>query len=172
MEHVADYSVRGWQALKTGFVVLGITVIGLAIATHFWDLNLVLGYQWLQSAFGPLFITLFTLLSGVSIYTITQLKTNAEDNAKDKALLHVWHEVGQQSASGIATLALTFTLLGISLGIESLSQQNLNPQTINTVIQALTKHFSTAFMTTVLGLPTAHLIRSILSVRWVAIQHR
>jgi len=168
MEHAAHYSVRGWQALKTGFVVLGITVIGLAIATHFWDLNLVLGYQWLQSAFGPLFITLFTLLSGVSIYAITQLKAEAEDNAK----LHVWHEVGQQSASGIATLALTFTLLGISLGIESLSQQNLNPQTINTVIQALTKHFSTAFMTTVLGLPTAHLIRSILSVRWVAIQHR
>ena len=64
-----------------------------------------------------------------------------------------WTEAGLHAAGGIATLALTYTLLGISLGIAGLSGQPLTPETVQTVIQNLTRDFSMAFMTTVVGLP-------------------
>lgn len=173
MHSTASHSARfSWMPLtclklfKVSMVGAGLFIIVLAGATYLLDLNLVTSYQWLTTAFGPLFLTLFTLLCGLGIYAIAQLKATSAEQKKTA----VWYEVGQQAASGIATLALTFTLLGISLGIESLSRQALTPETVNTVIQGLTKHFSSAFMTTVVGLPTAHLIRSVLSVRWAAIQ--
>ena len=73
-----------------------------------------------------------------------------------------------QAASCIATLALTCTLLGISLGIGALAETPLTPDTVTQVISALTDRFSMAFMTTVVGLPVSALIRSavlILSAR-------
>ena len=53
-------------------------------------------------------------------------------------------ETGLQAANGIATLALTYTLLGISLGIGSLAGHELGPETIQAVIRDLTRHFSMA----------------------------
>lgn len=154
------------KLLKVSLFGVGLFIIVLAGATYFLELNLVSVYQWLNRAFGPLYLLLFSVLCGTGVYAILKLKTGQSERIKPV----VWYEVGQQAASGIATLALTFTLLGISLGIESLSKQTLNPDTVSSVIQDLTRHFSQAFMTTVLGLPTAHIFRSILSVRWVTIQ--
>jgi len=153
----------GLRVLKVSFVALGVTVIILAIITHLWALKLYTLFTWLETAFGPMFIVLFSALVVLGVWSIVQL-----NNSKSAP---IWYEVGLQAASGIATLALTFTLLGISLGIESLSKQVLTPETIGMVIQSLTKHFSTAFLTTVVGLPTSHIIRSILTVRWVVISN-
>jgi len=146
---------------QAGCVVVGLLIISLAVATHIWSLDLFTVFSWLEQAFGPLFIILFSGLVALGVISITQLSRSRS--------AEVWYELGSQAASGIATLALTFTLLGISLGIESLSQQLLTPENIGSVIQDLTKHFSTAFMTTVVGLPASHIIRSILSVRWVSV---
>ena len=76
-----------------------------------------------------------------------------------------WSELGLQTANGISTLALTFTLFGISMGIGSLSEQPLSQENVESVISELTAQFSIAFMTTVVGLPTAALIRAVISVR-------
>lgn len=73
-------------------------------------------------------------------------------------------EVSHQIANAISTLSLTYTLLGISLGIGSLSQQELSPETVNSIISELTGQFSMAFMTTVVGLPSATLIRALASI--------
>ncbi|MDJ0943115.1 MAG: hypothetical protein QNJ30_06605 [Kiloniellales bacterium] len=78
--------------------------------------------------------------------------------------LQPWLTAGVQSANGIATLALTYTLLGISLGIGSLAGQELTPETIQVVIRGLTENFSMAFMTTVVGLPTSAFLRSLLLI--------
>jgi hypothetical protein len=81
---------------------------------------------------------------------------------------HFWRQTGLQAASCIATLALTCTLLGISLGIGTLAETPLAPDTVTRVISELTERFSMAFMTTVIGLPVSALMRSsilILSVR-------
>jgi len=75
-----------------------------------------------------------------------------------------WREAGLHAANGIATLALTYTLLGISLGIGELAGQELTPQTVQGVIRGLTERFSLAFMTTIVGLPTAAVLRALLSV--------
>jgi len=147
--------------VKGLWVIVGITIITLALATHLWQLNLAEVFDWLDSAFGPFFLTTYLVLAGMAGCATLNLAR------KDG---HVWYELGQQSATGIATLALTFTLLGISLGIESLSRQTLSPETVQPVIQELTRHFSTAFLTTIVGLPTANLLRATLAVRWAALQ--
>jgi ribose/xylose/arabinose/galactoside ABC-type transport system permease subunit len=64
----------------------------------------------------------------------------------------------------ISTLALTYTLLGISLGIGELSSSKLDIDTINQTISKLTQQFSMAFMTSVIGLPLSGLLRSILII--------
>ncbi len=80
-----------------------------------------------------------------------------------------WHEAGLHAANGIATLALTYTLFGISLGIGELAGQSLTPDTVQDIIRGLTERFSLAFMTTVIGLPISALLRALLSISaaWV-----
>ena len=79
-----------------------------------------------------------------------------------------WRQLGLQASSGIATLALTYTLLGICLGIGGLSDANLSPDTINQVIADLTAQFSTAFMSSVIGLPISAAMRTILIISMAA----
>ena len=141
----------------------GAVIILLAVATHLFQLDLAQLFTWLETAFGPGFTFLYLSLTGLAILSVSKISD------KDGV---VWLEVGQQCAAGIATLALTFTLLGISLGIESLSKQQLSPDTVNSVIQELTRHFSTAFLTTIVGLPTANLLRAWISVRWTVIENQ
>ncbi|MFT5840733.1 MAG: hypothetical protein ACI9UT_003247 [Flavobacteriales bacterium] len=62
------------------------------------------------------------------------------------------YDVGMQAANGISILAMTFTLLGISLGIGCLSEQPVTPSSVKEIIGELTKQFSMVFMTTVVGL--------------------
>lgn len=81
----------------------------------------------------------------------------------------LWTRIGSHSADGIATIALTCTLLGISLGIASLTERPLEPATINAVIAELSGHFSLAFMTSVIGLPIAALLRALVAVREAAL---
>jgi hypothetical protein len=75
-----------------------------------------------------------------------------------------WLITGVQLAGGVATLALTYTLFGISLGIGSLAGQGLTPETVQGVIRDLTASFSLAFMTTVVGLPLSAVLRTTLVV--------
>jgi hypothetical protein len=64
----------------------------------------------------------------------------------------------------VSTVALTYTLLGISLGIGSLAGRPLDPTTIQPIITELTRYFSLAFMTTVVGLPTAAALRALVLI--------
>jgi hypothetical protein len=95
-----------------------------------------------------------TLLAWVKI---TQLR-------QDDDTYQAWLTTGVQAANGVATLALTYTLLGISLGIGGLAGKELTPETIQGIIQGLTGNFSMAFMTTVIGLPASALLRALLLV--------
>lgn len=115
-----------------------------------WALD-VLGAGFLVLLAGLIFLTLFGLV-----------RMNAADNAE--ADREYWFAVGMQAANGVTTLALTFTLLGISLGIGSLAGQDLTPDTVQGVIRDLTANFSLAFMTTVVGLPVSAGLRALLVV--------
>ena len=99
---------------------LGITVLVLGVyviltGNHPNDL-----VNWSISILGLSFvITLLILIFG-SIFCIFKLKQSHFNTNK------FWFETGMQFANSISTLALTFTLLGISLGIGELAISKLD----------------------------------------------
>lgn len=145
-------------ASRTLSYVLGGAVILLALAAATTPLDARSVLTWVTDLFGPVFIFLYISLVLAAVYAWTRMQ-NSRHGSPAAAL---WLETGLQAAAGLVTLALTFTLLGISLGIATLADQELTPATIQEVISALTQKFSLAFMTTVVGLPTAALFRMLL----------
>ncbi|MBT1449412.1 hypothetical protein KJ365_00835 [Glaciecola sp. XM2] len=148
------------MSLEFGYWVGGSLIILLAAFSFFTQMSLmdILGY--VEQLFGLTFTLLFSSLVMLSAWAILKIYQDKQ--------VEVWTEVGLQAANGISTLALTFTLLGISLGIGSLSNQTLTPESVQGIISQLTSQFSMAFMTTVIGLPTATFFRAwigILSVK-------
>lgn len=140
---------------------LGTGIILLALASYFTQMPVVDLFTWLQNVFSWSFVIIFSALFSMALVAGISIKTG-----KNNLFLY---EAGMQAANGISTLALTFTLLGISLGIGTLSDQPLTPDTVNVIIGELTKQFSMAFMTTVVGLPSSAILRAWVSLRYTKI---
>lgn len=138
-------------------LVLGASVVALAIAASIAPLQPIDIAEWIARVFGWVFLVPFVSLTVLSVYSWIRLGSPEAGP--------LWEVTGAHASNGIAVLALTFTLLGISLGIGSLQGQALNPETIQGVISDLTGHFSMAFMTTVVGLPTSALLRAMIAIR-------
>lgn len=136
---------------------LGCVVIALALASYLTELDAGAIFKWLQQRFTSGFLALLSFFLFTGFYGVMRLDGSEKDG--------LWQEYALQSANAVATLALTFTLLGISLGIGSLSQQTISPESVGSIIQNLTQHFSVAFMTTVVGLPLATAIRALTQLR-------
>jgi hypothetical protein len=154
LAHLGKYAAYG----------LGCIAIVFAAISLVTNMNLPDIVNWIAKYFGATFTFAYCLLVGVAAWSLFRLAKVLSDDVQG---LHFWHQVGMQAANGISTLALTFTLLGISLGIGSLSEQSLTPENVNNVISILTTQFSMAFMTTVIGLPTATALRAWLSILFV-----
>jgi len=150
------------RALQLGYWVGGSLIIILAVLSFATQMTLADILVYVERLFGITFTLIFTTLVLLASWAIIQLY-----QGKQTAL---WTEVGMQMANAISTLALTFTLLGISLGIGSLSNQALTPESVQGIISQLTAQFSMAFMTTVIGLPTATLFRAWVSILSVKLQ--
>jgi len=135
---------------------LGALVAILAIGSVVSSLSLPEIIDWGRKVFGITFLAFVCGLALAAIYSWTKLMEHPGDR--------VWLEAGLQAANGITTLALTYTLLGISLGVGSMAETELTPETIQTVVRSLTAQFSMAFLTTVVGLPTSAIIRTVLVV--------
>jgi len=144
-------------------VIFGVILIALAVASYMTNMTLTDLLHYVEKVFSYSFVLLFVPLVVFAAYAIVVIN-KASISLEQKVF---WFEIGQQAANGMSTLALTFTLLGISLGIGTLSQQSLTPDTVNDVIAVLTQQFSMAFMTTVVGLPAATLSRALLSISMV-----
>ena len=145
-------------ASRTLSYVLGAAVIVLATLAAATPLDAKNIIAWVTDLFGPVFLFLYIALILAAVYAWTRMQ-NSPHGSPSAAL---WLETGLQAAAGLVTLALTFTLLGISLGIATLADQQLSPATIQGVISDLTQKFSLAFMTTVVGLPSAAVLRMLL----------
>lgn len=140
------------------FVFLGTGIIIFAVIELMNHVTLQAFFSQLTDVFSTSFVVIFTVLVVSSLLAIAKIQNNHHNE--------YWSEVGLQLANAISALALTFTLLGISLGIGSLSEQPLTPANVQILMNQLTQHFSMAFMTTVVGLPTATVIRAIVSIRF------
>ena len=145
-------------ASRTLSYVLGFSVVALATAAAATSLEVSNIFAWVTDLFGPVFIALYLALVVAAVYAWTRMQSSRHGTP----VATMWLETGLQAAAGLVTLALTFTLLGISLGIATLADQQLSPATIQSVISDLTQKFSLAFMTTVVGLPTAAVLRMLL----------
>jgi hypothetical protein len=135
----------------SGAVIILFAIVSLVTNMQVGDI-----VAWMAKYFGITFSVLFASLLLVSVYAI--IKVSQRQSAT------FWAQVAAQAANGISTLALTFTLLGISLGIGALADQSLTPENVDTIISVLTAQFSMAFMTTVVGLPASTAVRA-----WLAI---
>jgi hypothetical protein len=148
---------HGSQAAS--YVLGGVVLVGAAASLIVSrDATVIAG--WVFDVLGVGFLVLLGLLIFVSAFSLVRM--TARGVTKFDAAF--WLEVGVQAANGVTTLALTFTLLGISLGIGGLAGQELTPQTVQPVIRDLTADFSLAFMTTVVGLPISAGLRAALLI--------
>lgn len=150
---------RWVHVARTISLLLGFGVLALAgmKAMTGWDVPTALTTA--NAMFGPVFLALYLGLVSIALAAWLKGRISAQPATQDP-----WWEAGMQAASGIATLALTFTLLGISIGIGGLSGTPLSPETVPDVIATLTEQFGRAFMTTIVGLPTSHVLRALLAI--------
>jgi hypothetical protein len=139
---------------------LGAGVIAAAVATAAPLGAPVEIFDWSRRVLGGVFVAAYLTLVFVAVYGWARL------GDRDAKVAAFWRAAGLHAANGVATLALTFTLYGISAGIASLTGQELSPATVTAVIAELTAHFSQAFMTTVVGLPSAAALRALLSLSY------
>lgn len=136
--------------------VLGGGVLALAVAVAATSMGPEEIAAWAGEIFGSTFVGLVGLLVFIAVYAWVRMLREPGNPT--------WLEAGVQAANGITTLALTYTLFGISLGIGTLAENDLTPQTVQQVVTELTEKFSLAFMTTVVGLPLSAVMRSLLTV--------
>ena len=141
---------------------LGMLVIGATFLTFLmsWEIEQV--GHWIIDMLGFGFMSLLSILIILCLVSLINILNSGADHKRRE----IWLETGIQSANGVTTLALTYTLYGISVGIGSLASQELTPDTVQTVIRELTSNFSLAFMTTVLGLPASALLRALILVAY------
>jgi hypothetical protein len=148
--HVLDNGSRAISLMLGGLVVV---LAAAAMSTSMSTADIIAR---VQEIFGITFISMMGGLVLTALYCWSMAGRSGDGR--------FWTEAGLQAANGIATLALTYTLLGISLGIGTLAEQELTPDTVRHVIRGLTSQFSLAFMTTVVGLPTAAILRTLLVI--------
>ncbi|WP_158966435.1 hypothetical protein [Paraglaciecola sp. L3A3] len=143
-------------------IFVGTGIILLAIASYLTQMPVLDLVSWLQNVFSWSFVLFFSALFSMAVVAGASIKAG-----KNNEFLY---DAGLQAANGISTLALTYTLLGISLGIGTLSDQPLTPSSVNNIISELTRQFSMAFMTTVVGLPSSAILRAWVSLRYTRIE--
>ena len=141
-------------------VLGGLVLIGLALTLLLFGVAPKDLFAATRDTLGLLFIALALGL----VLTVMIAVAKIRDAQLDRQSKSVWLHIGLHAANGIATVALTFTLFGISAGIGELAAGDLNIDTINTVIASLTDQFSMAFMTSVVGLPLSALMRVVVGV--------
>lgn len=145
---------------QTASYILGGVVIAAAAASAVLQVDIGDIATWTMDVLGLGFVALLLGLVSLAVFSLVRIAKLVPGDPAEA----VWLQTGLQAASGVSTLALTFTLLGISLGIGGLAGQPLTPETVQEVIRGLTANFSLAFMTTVIGLPVSAALRAVILI--------
>ena len=145
---------------KSISLILGTAVLGAAVASGVMGLELREIADWAREIFSVTFMVLLAIMLAGFAYCLVRLVERRKAGLNGD----VWLEAAVHLAGGVATIALTYTLLGISLGIGTLAGQEVNAETVQSIIGELTSHFSLAFMTTVIGLPVSAALRAVIHI--------
>ena len=149
----------GVGSRAASYMLGGIVLVLAAIVTTTAASTVDVG-AWAREVLGATFVIMLGSLIFIAVLSWVKLI----DKHSTRGTARTWLEAGVQAANGVTTLALTYTLFGISLGIGSLAEATLTPETVHGIIQTLTASFSLVFMTTVVGLPISALLRALLLV--------
>ncbi|MBL4721694.1 MAG: hypothetical protein JKY20_11260, partial [Alphaproteobacteria bacterium] len=117
------------QGSQAASLVLGAVVLAGAGAALMTSSDAAAVTQWSFDVLGVGFLCLLASLIFVATFALVRMSGSEPGDAR----YGFWLEVGVQAANGVSTLALTFTLLGISLGIGGLAGQELTPETVQPV---------------------------------------
>ena len=146
--------------VRTLATLSGLLVILLALILFVFGIAPASLFTIARDAVGMLFMGLSGSLLLVTMMAITKMRDPHLEHGSKSA----WFQIGLHAANGIATVALTFTLFGISAGINQLAAGELDIDSVNAVITGLTSQFSMAFLTSVVGLPLSALMRMVVVV--------
>ena len=146
--------------VRTLATLSGLLVILLALILFVFGIAPASLITIARDTLGMLFMSLSASLLLVTMMAITKMR----DPHLEHGSKAVWFQIGVHAANGIATVALTFTLFGISAGINQLAAGELDIDSVNAVITGLTSQFSMAFLTSVVGLPLSALMRMVVVV--------
>ena len=150
---VQNPATETFSMLARAFSYLGgVLVIVLAYCVYATGMTPEFISKWAINVLGLSFILFLIALLLASVLALLKVQKNKYDNEIEA---QKWQQFGLQASAGITTLALTYTLLGICLGIGGLSDANLS---------AVTAQFSTAFMSSVIGLPISAAMRTLLII--------
>jgi len=141
-------------------ILAGLIVILLALILFIFGIAPVSLFTIARDTLGMLFMGLSVTLLLVTMMAIAKIRDPSVEHARQNA----WFQIGLHAANGIATVALTFTLFGISAGINQLAAGELDIDSVNAVVTGLTSQFSMAFLTSVIGLPLSALMRMVVVV--------
>lgn len=152
------------EAMRVLSYALGGVVILLALAVHLSGADIGQLLDDGLRVLGGVFIAILATLALVALYCwLRVIRVGVPESERRR-----WFESGMHAAAGVATLALTYTLLGISLGIGELPGRELSPATVQSVIGDLTARFSMAFVSTIIGLPVSAVLRAMLAIGYAA----
>ncbi|MBT7568851.1 MAG: hypothetical protein HN632_02810 [Rhodospirillaceae bacterium] len=145
---------------KSISLVLGTGVLIAAVASGLMGMELREIADWAREVFSATFMVILGIMLAGFAYCLVRMVERRRVGLNGD----VWLEAASHLAGGVATVALTYTLLGISLGIGTLAGQEVNAETVQTIIGELTSHFSLAFMTTGIGLPVSAALRAAIHI--------
>ena len=136
--------IRAWYVDLGHFfrvlaILAGLIVILLALILFIFGIAPVNLFTSARDTLGMLFMGLSAGLLLITMMAIAKLRDPSLEFGRKTA----WFQLGH--ANGIATVALTFTLFGISAGINQLAAGELDIDSVNAVITGLTSQFSMAF---------------------------
>ena len=141
-------------------ILAGLIVILLALILFIFGIAPMDLFTTARDTLGMLFMSLSVGLLMVTMMAIAKI----QDPGLERGRKTAWFQIGLHAANGIATVALTFTLFGISAGINQLAAGELDIDSVNAVVTGLTSQFSMAFLTSVIGLPLSALMRVVVVV--------
>lgn len=145
---------------KSISLVLGTAVLIAAVASAMMGMELREIADWAREVFSVTFMVILGIMLAGFAYCLVRMVERRRVGLNGD----VWLEAASHLAGGVSTVALTYTLLGISLGIGTLAGQEVNAETVQSIIGDLTSHFSLAFMTTVIGLPVSAALRAAIHI--------
>jgi hypothetical protein len=141
-------------------IFAGLLVILLALILFIFGIAPLSLFTIARETLSMLFIGLSAGLLLITMMAIVKMRDPGLGRGRKAA----WFQIGLHAANGIATVALTFTLFGISAGINQLAGGKLDINSINAVVTSLTSQFSMAFLTSVIGLPLSAFMRVVVVV--------